>query len=706
MTQADEPESPTDPESPGEPPGPEPRAPGRILQESESPSDAAARPAPSAPASEQLARQREERGQAIGRVARCLTLSALLGMSLVVLLQFTIRATWLTQFITENELGMPERMRMIYSMVAGLGAGALVSAAIMVVLRRKGVPLADLERVLWFLSPLILLPVLPQIFRWKPWKGKHNDLLPVLLFVVLAAEVLFVRALSNVPERVTRARDWLADRAPAIWRKHGPLIVLLGAITAYAVFMSFFNLRWHYKIRTHNFDLAIDNNLIYSALEGGHMESTVSFGKNAKEYLAAHAKFGQYVILPIYALYPKPQTLIVIQGVFLGLAALPLWAIAKRFVSPWVAVVIALAYLSYHPVHSANFTESKYLSLSAVFIFATFWAVLERRWFWTVLFFVCATVMREDVPIGLAVGGTVLLLSGKRPVAGFVMALVSTVWFLILRFWIMDKAGEWWFPGMYKGLFAPGQTGFTSVFKTLVTNPLFVLGKIITKEKVFYLLHLLVPLAFLPARRWYLWAAFLPGALLTLLVTDYKPIYGFSFQYVMHWVPYLFLAVPLAVAALEASGGRSRALGAVGAMALSTAALSYHYGAFSARDGSVRGGYHSIEFGYSDAERARYAALLDVIGAIPPKASVTATETVGPHVSSRRYMYAMRRGLYDAEYLLASSRELDFEQTRKVFTQGVKSGRYGVVKRNMDFAVLKLGHDTSGNEQLIQDWKL
>ncbi|HMR77050.1 MAG TPA: hypothetical protein PKD61_18150, partial [Polyangiaceae bacterium] len=67
---------------------------------------------------------------------------------------------------------------------------------------------------------------------------------------------------------------------------------------------------------------------------------------------------------------------------------------------------------------------------------------------------------------------------------------------------------------------------------------------------------------------------------------------------------------------------------------------------------------------------------------------------------------AMRRGLYKAEYMLASSKELDFESTRKLFTKAVKTGEYGVVKRNADFVVLKMGHDTSGNADLIRDWKL
>ncbi len=191
-------------------------------------------------------------------------------------------------------------------------------------------------------------------------------------------------------------------------------------------------------------------------------------------------------------------------------------------------------------------------------------------------------------------------------------------------------------------------------------------------------------------------------------MTDYKPIYGYSFQYVMHWVPYLFLAVPLALAAIThaTQNGPNRARAAMVAMGLSSAVMSYNYGAFARRESSVKGGYFYIDFTYSEEEKKRYAELMEIIQVVPPEASIVATEQTGPHVSSRKLMYALRRGIYDAEYMLAAKNELDFEQTRKLFTQAVKSGDYGVVKRVGDFVLLQKGHDPSENAKLIADWKL
>ena len=232
------------------------------------------------------------------------------------------------------------------------------------------------------------------------------------------------------------------------------------------------------------------------------------------------------------------------------------------------------------------------------------------------------------------------------------MAAIATSWFVFLRFWLMEEAGDWWFPNMYEDLWSPGERGFRSVLKTLISNPYYTLSHVLVEKKLYYLLHLLVPVMFVPARRWYLWAAFVPGAVITLLVTDYDPPIMFTFQYVMYWAPFLFVAVVLflAEAARRVDFGPQRAQAALVAVSLASLVLSYNYGAFAAREKSFRSGYHTISFTFSEAEKQRYADLRELITHLPPKASVAATERIGAHVSARRLFYSMRRGTHGADY--------------------------------------------------------
>jgi uncharacterized membrane protein len=485
-------------------------------------------------------------------------------------------------------------------------------------------------------------------------------------------------------------------------------VIVLAAALFYATFFSFFLLRWHYKLRTGNFDLAINNNLMYGGLNGDFLKSPVAFPDDPGKYLAAHAKFGHYLFLPIYALVPRPETLLIIQSVLIGASSIPLFLFARRHLTQWTAAAVTLAYLSYYPMHGATFSEFQNVPIAALFVFGVVWAADAKRWIWMGVFTAIALLMREDVPIGLSIIGLFLLASGYRPTAGLVLAAVSTSYFLIVRFYVMDEAGDWWFPTMYKELWADGERGFRSVIKTLITNPLFVISKLAIEKKIVYLAHLLTPLAFLPLRRWYLWLSLIPGVLLTLLVTNYDPPIQFSFHYTMHWAPYLFMATVLALLAIGKSPdlGPQRQRAALFAFCGASAVLSFNYGAFACRESSFKGGFHKVEFTYTQAEADRYERLKELIKDIPKDATVAATEKVGPHLSSRRILHTMRTGPHGAEWIVASSRELKLSKTKPSLRAVLDKNQYGVIKRSGDFALFKRGAPTDGNAKLIKDWGL
>jgi len=651
----------------------------------------------------------EAKDARIGVASRVVALSALLGCAVFMWVEFAFKSRWVPDFLISNSLPSPDqRSSLVVAFVAGMLVGGAAGGSALYWAAKKHLPWELCERWAWFLSPLIALPIIPIAFRFKPWQNQQQALLIVVLFASLVVEALLIRALIALPPSVEEWWEGVREQLPVQLRSRGPFVIVLTAALGYALFMSFFLLRWHYKLRTHNFDLSINNNLIFGGLHGKILESTVVFPSDPGKYLANHAKFGTYLFLPIYALWPRPETLLVLQSVLLGAAALPLYGFARRHVSDWMAAAVTVAFLCYYPMHSANFSEFQNVPVATFFLFLLVWAAETRRWVVCGLATGAALLLREDVPIGVAVIGGFLLLSGHRSFAGLIIAGVALVYFVYLRFHVMDEAGEWWYPNMYRDLWADGEKGYKSVIKTLITNPLFVLGKLVVEKKLLYLLHLLVPVTFLPARRWYLWAAFVPGVLLTLLVTNYDPPVLFSFHYVMHWAPYLFLAVPLALESIGRSHdfGLPRMRAAAATMFCASLVLTYNYGAFPARANSFKGGYSYIDFEWTPAEAQRYSDLMSLAKLIPKDASVAATETIGPHVSSRVLMFTMRQGPHNADYILASSKELKLSRTKTTLKAALDSGQYGVFKRVAEFTLFKRGASTAQNAQLSSDWQL
>lgn len=447
--------------------------------------------------------------------------------------------------------------------------------------------------------------------------------------------------------------------------------------------------------------------MLYGGLEGKFNQSPVIFPEDPQKYLANHVKIGLYTLLPIYKLYPRPETLLIIQSVSLGLSSIPLFLFARRRIPSWWAATLALVYLAYYPMHGANFYEMKVVPTAAALVLTCIWAIDAKRFITGGIFFVWALIMREDMPVPLAVVGAVFLLSGHRPKSGLIMTAVASTWFVLLRFRFMNEVGSWWFPNMYEDLWAHPDRGFQGVIKTLLSNPSFTLKHIFVEKKFWYLMHLLVPMAFLPVRRWWAWAALVPGAILTLLVTDYAPPTMFSFQYVMHWAPYLFCAAALVLASIaKQENGRTRALAALSAMSLASLALTYNYGAFAARDKALESGYHKITFSVSDKERADLKDVERLVAHIPQGASVGSTERVGAHLSSRVGFYTLRRGSHGVDYMVARKKGLRLDRTKQTIRNALESGEYGVDARFGDFVVFKKGGDTKDNKKLIREWRL
>jgi uncharacterized membrane protein len=639
--------------------------------------------------------------------ARVLAVSSLLGLGLSGWAQLSIKSAWVPDFLISNTRGAPERKLMLVLLVAGLAVGGGAGLGLLTWLRKQSRE-AELERWLWFLVPGIMLPCLPALFRAKPWQNRYEALLPIVILLSLLFEALLLLSLRSVPAAAREFWRQTLEQIPGVVKKRGPLVIVLAASLGYAAFFSFFLLRWHYKLRTGNFDLSINNNLMYGGLYGDFLKSPVAFPDQPGKYLAAHAKFGHYLFLPIYALVPRPETLLIIQSILIGGSSVPLFLFARRHLTEWTAAALTLAYLAYYPMHGATFSEFQNVPIAALFVFGVVWAADAKRWIWMAAFTTIALLMREDIPIGLAIVGMFLLASGYRPTAGLVLAAVSTSYFLLLRFYVMEEAGDWWFPTMYKEFWADGERGFRSVLKTLLTNPLFVISKLAIDKKIIYMAHLLTPMAFLPLRRWYLWLSLIPGILLTLLVTNYDPPIQFSFHYVMHWAPYLFMATVLALVAIGKSPDRGplRQRAALFTLCGASAVLSFNYGAFAMRENSFKGGFHKVEFFYTEQEDQRYRQLIELIKDIPKDATVAATEKVGPHLSSRRILHTMRTGPHGAEWMVASSRELKLSKTKPSLRAVLDRNEYGVVKRSGDFAIFKRGYATDGNAKLIRDWGL
>jgi len=303
--------------------------------------------------------------------------------------------------------------------------------------------------------------------------------------------------------------------------------------------------------------------------------------------------------------------------------------------------------------------------MAAPFVLFVIDFIDERRYVPAVVAFVVAIGCREDVPIGLAILGVFLAMSGYRPRAGVAMALAAAAYFVLIRFVVMPKFSPGWFHGIYKDLMPEGAKSFGGVITTLLSNPAYVFTTLLTADKLRYALQILVPLALLPLRRSYLAVSLVHGSILTLLTTQYPPTIDIGFQYSANFIPYIFPAAVLALKAQNRPGHRPAALVA---MVLGTVLCGVFWGAIPPRK-SIKGGFVTMSMTRpTDGDRQKHKDLLELYALVPAGASLAMSEQEMPHVS-RLGMRALRDTI-DADYFLYGTGSIGSENGERLLSSG------------------------------------
>jgi uncharacterized membrane protein len=655
-------------------------------------------------------------------LSRALGLLALSGWSVGVVLGALLLKGNLEPFITSNLLGNTGRMFLLAAMAGG--AGVFVAAGGVFHWRHRKTPGAAnrLYDVARRLSPLALVGFLPFLFRWRTWNGRDLTFLYMVALFSLSARTAAKAALSSPPLwRGPRAqlikrrlsplfapfRDALALRR---WRRLPIAIVTIGS-TIYATLFSIYTITFHRNLRTAAYDLGLEDNLVWNVLHGiGFFRSTPFSGPTGSHF-GNHATFFSYVIAPFYALAQGAGTLLFIQSLMIGAAAIPLFLFARRHLGEWAACLIAVCYLLYPPNHGANLYEFHYIPFGAFFLWTSLYLFESRRDRLGAVFIILAMSVREDIGgAGVAVLGAYLLISGERPKVGLILAIAGGLQFCLLKLVFMPLVlGGESFITFYKDLEPAGQQNFGGVIKTVFGNPFYTLGTLIERDKLLYMLQYLVPLAFLPLKRPIVLLLMIPGFLFTVLSTGYAPLIQTTFQYTFYWTVFFFIAL---VGVLDRKNSpqlspgeytvRKRA--ALFALVCAMVPVSYQSGAIFQRN-TAKGGFSLYNFDTTPRDLADRKTFAEIVKQIPPRASVSASDNLVPQISNRPVAYTLRFSVFDAEYILffSDAGRIDGAERAKV-TEALTGGEFGVVDVRPPFALAKRGYATALNDRVLLPW--
>lgn len=581
------------------------------------------------------------------------------------------------EFVARNETSSTTRGLMVGLTVA-LAASGFVTTLVVAFLRpqwlgnwRRGSLLALPLLALWPVPPLLY----PAVFADQAF---------VVLFVTLGVGLGLERALRQGLPQAGPLLGLLYRR----WRGFDVAIVLLAC--AFATWAVWGSIRLHHKILSSNFDLGLFENLMWNTLHGHHGYAL------DRPYLGEHMELMLYVVLPFYWLFPRPETLLVIQGIIVAGAAVPLYLLARRWLGNTLpSFALACVYLAHPSVHGPLFYDFHFLSFSPFFLLWSAYFFVAKRYKLMTLSLFFTLLCREDVSLSLSLIGFSLAALRVRFRVSLIIAGVAALWFVATKLVFMQQFITDSFAQHYEHLLPDDQRGFRGMLRTLISNPVFVLSTITTPQKLLLAMHLFTPLLFLPLRQSKTLFFLLPGGIIVGLALSTTAIVEFKFHYTAHFIPYLFIAAALALALRSRLQRTSAALG----MLVAALILTVQFGSFVRRP--YPASFREVTFDWKEYDEQRLRDLQAIVKLIPPDAKLAASEYEGPHAARRYFLRATKIGLGRADHVLYGPEGLHSSCVRNI-SEVLKDRSFGVVATIGEFTLLKKGAPARGNSRALR----
>jgi len=282
-------------------------------------------------------------------------------------------------------------------------------------------------------------------------------------------------------------------------------------------------------------DLGIYNQVFYNSAHGNFFDFTV----HPHSYLGDHFEIFIVLLLPFYLLWQSPQMLLVIQTIFLALAAWPLYLIASAKLGKKYALAIGLVFLFSPLILNANLFEFHLLTFAIFFLLWAFYFFIKDKFGWWLLFALLALTVREDVALVLIMFSLLAFLKKKSWRWKIWPVGLGLVWFLVTLKIIsaLNDYGQYKFFYYYQWLGASWSEAFHNIF----TKPLLIFQHLFSLDNIVLIIILIVLFAGLPLKRpKFLWLGLWP--LGQLLLASFPKMPVLETHYASLLIPPLFIS--------------------------------------------------------------------------------------------------------------------------------------------------------------------
>ncbi|MBP8251008.1 MAG: DUF2079 domain-containing protein [Herpetosiphon sp.] len=458
------------------------------------------------------------------------------------------------------------------------------------------------------------------------------------------------------------------------------------------------------------FDMAGNEQTIWNTLHGRPFQISV-FAMMRYDFDDGPV-FLQIPLALLYGMYQSPYTLLILQTLALGLAAIPLFFIVRSILpQAWQALAVAAIYLLHPTTQHINMYEFQLRSFMIPFALSALLFLRREKVLLYTSFLLLMLFTKTEAGFTLVAFGIYALILRKRWYYAAIPLILGPIWVGVALGVIVPAYSEGDF---ITKIYSYGKLGASvgDVIKTMLTNPALAFQVMTEPPKVKYVLQLFGLGGFL--------ALFSPTVILALPVLALNLISPNAVQFSLNY-QYGALVYPfLIVASVEGLINLARWLGfrtkskeqradeehrtkniehkasdahfasritSVGIVALFVMML---VGSLTLNN--------AIKTALSNREPAqRVADARAIVAAVPPDASVAASTFLAPHLAQRREIYFFPgNNSYPAEYVdraeyLVFDRRppANNDKLREAIKRYLNDPNWQIVQEHGDFILLK-----------------
>jgi len=446
-------------------------------------------------------------------------------------------------------------------------------------------------------------------------------------------------------------------------------------IIMYTVIFSYYTTFKYNAFKAYAWDLGIFNQALWTTLHDGKLfyYTAELFVNPSGSFFGSHFSPILFLVLPVYSLCPRPETLLVFQSLILALGALPLYYFTRETLDHRTgAVVYVLAYLIYTPLHGVNWFDFHVQAFLPVLFFSVMYFLRRARksnsrvdWILYFVFILLSLTVAENVPLVVVFIGLSCFwlyrrqliqtvreknLSNKRVLVPIITITIAVLWFLLAT-WIQRT----YFPidpeysRFYKAVDNWSVLGIQDdpikIPLYAILHPSKALNALAYDAyfKLVYIILLFGPLQFLSFKSsktiiTFVW-------LVPVLLSNYSPYYLIGSQFPAYIIAFIFLA------AVEAVRGKNKKFNVakITSNIKNILILGVLFLIFTSPVSPLLTTIHSIVPFFSDYRSPiiteHELILKTIVNYVPANASVLTQNNIFPHFSSRSNAYVYPIGL-------------------------------------------------------------